>query len=243
MIPLMTSLRTGTKRIGRKAERGQTMQKPMFLRVLWVVSDEVSLYGLTALLDLVGSVSQYEVCLDVSAAEKRLREHSFDVCVLPVERYTTQVGELADRCGSLLVLTLPAGKTSEDFGQVDRRIAHWLPQHRITLSMLQRVFLGFTEGMHRPVDLAPAGDRAMRLLHRVTEREREVLRLLAQAQSNQQIARCLGISIHGVKRHVSNLLLKFDCSNRTELALAASQLQIDLVRPPGAAVRTGVLGL
>ncbi|MCE0445316.1 hypothetical protein LT493_10425 [Streptomyces tricolor] len=69
VFPLVAALRSGTKRIGRKAERGGLMQKPMFLRVLWVVSDEVSLYGLTALLDLVGSVSQYEVCLDVSAAE------------------------------------------------------------------------------------------------------------------------------------------------------------------------------
>ncbi|AKN68984.1 hypothetical protein QR97_03375 [Streptomyces sp. PBH53] len=218
------------------------MQKPMFLRVLWVVSDEVSLYGLTALLDLVGSVSQYEVCLDVSAAEKRLQEHSFDVCVLPVERYNAQVGELAGRCGSLLVLTLPTGKNPEDFGQVGHRIAHWMPQQRITLGMLQKVFLGFTEGMHRQSNPAASGDRAMRILHRVTEREREVLRLLARAQSNQQIARSLGISIHGVKRHVSNLLLKFDCSNRTELALAASQLSVDLAHRPAAVVRTGATG-
>ena len=36
--------------------------------------------------------------------------------------------------------------------------------------------------------------------------------------------------VHGVKRHVSNLLLKFDCSNRTEAALAAPQLEWDASR-------------
>ncbi len=85
---------------------------------------------------------------------------------------------------------------------------HWMPQQRITLGMLQKVFSDSPRVCIGNRNPAAPGDRAMRILHRVTEREREVLRLLARAQSNQQIARSLGISIHGVKRHVSNLLLE-----------------------------------
>jgi DNA-binding NarL/FixJ family response regulator len=48
-----------------------------------------------------------------------------------------------------------------------------------------------------------------------------VMSLVARGRSNQQIARALGISDHAVKRHVSNLLMKFHCSNRTEIALLA----------------------
>ncbi|MFS1298330.1 helix-turn-helix transcriptional regulator [Streptosporangium longisporum] len=69
-----------------------------------------------------------------------------------------------------------------------------------------------------------------RPIGRLTERERAVLALLLEGMSNHQIARAMGISIHGVKRHVSNLLVKFGCSNRTEVALAAERLGSGLAR-------------
>ena len=50
---------------------------------------------------------------------------------------------------------------------------------------------------------------------RMTPREQEVLFLLVDGLSNKQIARRLGISVHGAKRHVANVLAKLDCSNRT----------------------------
>lgn len=202
------------------------------LDVLWVAPDEVSFYGLAALLDLVTAVCAYEVFMDVPTAERRLQERSFNVCVFPVESYTAQMGELVDRRGATLILTLPDGRTSADHEPGNRIAEYWLPQQRITLNVLKDVFLRISGTLPRSADPVPTGERALRILQRVTEREREVLRLLARGQSNQQIARALGISIHGVKRHVSNLLLKFDCSNRTEVALAVSQLELDAGRQP-----------
>lgn len=66
----------------------------------------------------------------------------------------------------------------------------------------------------------------------LTDRERAVLALLVHGHGNQQIASQMGISIHGAKRHVSNLLVKFDCRNRTEMALAA--IKLGVVPPPEA---------
>jgi len=54
---------------------------------------------------------------------------------------------------------------------------------------------------------------------RLTPRERQALSLLAEGMSNKQIGRRLGISVHGAKRHVANLLAKLNCPNRT-LAVA-----------------------
>lgn len=48
-------------------------------------------------------------------------------------------------------------------------------------------------------------------------REVEVLRLLVAGASNKEIARKLGISVHGVKRHVSTLLNHFHSPNRVHL--------------------------
>ncbi|MFF8830388.1 response regulator transcription factor [Streptomyces sp. NPDC015131] len=49
----------------------------------------------------------------------------------------------------------------------------------------------------------------------LTAREHQVLRLIAEGQSNRQVARSLSISEHGVKRTVGILLAKLNCPNRT----------------------------
>ena len=55
----------------------------------------------------------------------------------------------------------------------------------------------------------------------LTEREQEVLQLLAQGMANKQIARELSISLRTAKFHVSSLLLKLHASNRTEAVTEA----------------------
>jgi len=55
----------------------------------------------------------------------------------------------------------------------------------------------------------------------LTEREREVLLLIAEGRSNKEIADELHISIKTVKTHVSNLLMKCELEDRTQLAVLA----------------------
>ncbi|MFD7291428.1 response regulator [Streptomyces sp. NPDC059863] len=55
----------------------------------------------------------------------------------------------------------------------------------------------------------------------LTEREREVLSLIADGRSNREIARALVLSEKTVKTHVSNILMKLDLSDRTQAALWA----------------------
>jgi two-component system, NarL family, response regulator LiaR len=58
----------------------------------------------------------------------------------------------------------------------------------------------------------------------LTERETEVLRLLAQGQSNKEIARTLQIVENTVKTHVQHILAKFGVQSRTQAVLYAMQL-------------------
>ncbi len=58
----------------------------------------------------------------------------------------------------------------------------------------------------------------------LSEREQEVLHLLASGASNQEIAERLVISIDTVKRHVSNVLSKLGASNRTQAVSRAHEL-------------------
>ena len=55
----------------------------------------------------------------------------------------------------------------------------------------------------------------------LTERELEVLQLVAQGRSNQEIADYLVISEATVRTHVSNILGKLHLASRTQAALYA----------------------
>jgi NarL family two-component system response regulator LiaR len=63
----------------------------------------------------------------------------------------------------------------------------------------------------------------------LTERELEVLRLVARGLSNQQVGTKLAISERTVGTHVSNILSKLHLANRTQVALYA--LEEGLVDP------------
>jgi DNA-binding NarL/FixJ family response regulator len=56
---------------------------------------------------------------------------------------------------------------------------------------------------------------------KLTERETEVLRLIARGNSNKEIADTLYISETTVKTHVSNILMKLGLPSRTRAALYA----------------------
>lgn len=55
----------------------------------------------------------------------------------------------------------------------------------------------------------------------LTEREREVVRLVAQGRSNAEIGEALVISDKTVKTHIGNILSKLNLQDRTQLAIYA----------------------
>ena len=58
----------------------------------------------------------------------------------------------------------------------------------------------------------------------LTEREKDVLREIANGSSNQEIARALSISTTTVRSHISSLFRKLDVTNRTQAALFAVEI-------------------
>jgi DNA-binding NarL/FixJ family response regulator len=89
-------------------------------------------------------------------------------------------------------------------------------------SVTRRVVAEFA---HRPV---PAGDPGGRLAA-LTEREREVARLVATGLSNHQIAERLVISPLTVKTHITRAITKLDVRDRVQLVILA--YETGLVRP------------
>ncbi len=70
-------------------------------------------------------------------------------------------------------------------------------------------------------ELRQGGQPATQVGADLSEREIEVLRLIAEGRSNTEIAERLVISEHTVKRHVSNLLSKLHLADRTQAAVYA----------------------
>jgi NarL family two-component system response regulator LiaR len=74
---------------------------------------------------------------------------------------------------------------------------------------------------------APAAGRPLgeieesRLARALTPREVDVLRLVAQGQTNQQMARKLSISLSTVKRHVRHIREKLEARDRVQAAVQA----------------------
>lgn len=62
------------------------------------------------------------------------------------------------------------------------------------------------------------------LLDPLTNRELEVLQLLARGTPNQEIAEMLVVTVNTVKRHLSNIFLKLDVNNRTQAVIHAHSL-------------------
>jgi DNA-binding NarL/FixJ family response regulator len=58
----------------------------------------------------------------------------------------------------------------------------------------------------------------------LTERETEVLRLLAHGKANKEIARELSIGERTVKSHISSILAKLNVQSRTQAALHAARI-------------------
>jgi len=64
------------------------------------------------------------------------------------------------------------------------------------------------------------------LIDPLSTREQEVLELLAQGASNQEIAQALVITLNTVKRHVQTILEKVGVRNRTQAVIRAQQLDL-----------------
>lgn len=86
--------------------------------------------------------------------------------------------------------------------------------HRGETSLHPTIARKLVQELSRPSNLPPADEQ-------LTEREVDVLKLVAKGMSNQEIAEKLVVSEPTVRAHVSNILGKLHLANRTQAALYA----------------------
>jgi DNA-binding NarL/FixJ family response regulator len=92
-------------------------------------------------------------------------------------------------------------------------------------SVTRRLIGEFTRGApaSEPAPPCPSAEFASRMTKLLTDREQEVLGLVAQGMSNAEIADHLVISPATAKTHVAHLLTKLDARDRIQLVIMAYQ--------------------
>ncbi|GAA5074657.1 DNA-binding NarL/FixJ family response regulator [Thermocatellispora tengchongensis] len=192
--------------------------------------------GLRTYLDLQDDVSVVGEAADGAQAVELVAEHAPDVLLLdlrmPVLDGLGTLTELAARGLSVRVLVLTSVSDRGDVAPAMRAGASGFLYKDVDPPALVQAIRAVARGQvllapeaaeavlagaAAPAPEAPAPEAAVPL----TEREREVLRLLASGRSNREIARELTVAEKTVKTHVSNVLMKLGVQDRTQAALYA----------------------
>jgi LuxR family maltose regulon positive regulatory protein len=95
-------------------------------------------------------------------------------------------------------------------------------------TFLTKVLPATKQSIHpgRSIDSQEQQAGSVELPEALTRRELEVLTLLCEGCSNQEIADRLSVTLHTVKKHSSNIYGKLAVSNRTKAVLRARELEL-----------------
>ncbi|MFE6156214.1 LuxR C-terminal-related transcriptional regulator [Streptomyces sp. NPDC057889] len=205
--------------------------------MLVTLPNDVVRWGLCSMLDALPCVRRTTGCSSVREALTLQEERPAQVVIASAEAgELAQLGTRAHANGAKLLLLLGSARDEALMQASSPHADGFLMETDLTPQALQGDLARLLRGeMPMPAPLAREllaavrrRDEAPRALS-LTAREQQALALLVDGCSNKEIARHLGISEHGTKRHISNVLAKLNCPNRT-LAVAIA-LRDGLVPP------------
>jgi two-component system, NarL family, response regulator LiaR len=201
----------------------------MTVRILITDDHSVVRQGLRMFLQLDDEIEIVGEAANGAEAVSMARELQPDVVLMdllmPVMDGLTAIGEIRRDLPGIEVVALTSVLEDASVVGAIRAGAIGYLLKDTNADELRRAVKAAAEGQ---VQLSP--DAAARLMREVrtpdsqdalTERETDVLRLLADGQSNKEIARSLSIGEKTVKTHVSSILAKLNVQSRTQAVLQA----------------------
>jgi DNA-binding NarL/FixJ family response regulator len=210
-------------------------------RIRVVVVDDHAMFRTGVKAELASAVDVVGEAADVDAAVAVITEAAPDVVLLDVHLPggggTEVLRRVAVRRPEVRFLALSVSDSAEDVIAVIRGGARGYVTKNITgsdlVAALRRVHEGdavFSPRLAGFVLDAFAGQFEVAQvdedLDRLTEREREVMRLIARGYAYKEVAATLFISIKTVETHVSSVLRKLQLSSRHELTRWATERRL-----------------
>ncbi|TKK89830.1 response regulator transcription factor [Herbidospora galbida] len=193
------------------------------IRVLIADDHPIVRQGLRTFLEVQGDIEVVGEAGDGAEAVKLARALSPDVVLLDLKMPVLDgLGALAELDGAARVIVLTSMTERGDVAPAMRAGAAGFLYKDVDPAALVSAIRAVHGGQ---VALAPEAAEAMLTPSSeavaLTDREREVLALIAGGRSNREIARALDVAEKTVKTHVSNVLMKLGVQDRTQAALYA----------------------
>ncbi|GLI35203.1 response regulator transcription factor [Desulforhabdus amnigena] len=204
------------------------------IRVVLADDHPYILRGLEDILRMEGDFEVLASCTNGEEACEAVQKHIPDILVLdirmPGKDGMTVLKEIHDLCIPVKVVFLTAEISEEEVLESFRLglkaivLKEMAP--KLLVQCLRKVYAGevwierhsFSKAMDK---LLHCKERAKEVQDLLTDREIEVVKMIAQGARNTEIAERLFISESTVKRHLYNIFKKLNIESRTQLALYA----------------------
>ena len=206
-----------------------------------VIVDDHAMWRAGVRAELVGHVQVVAEAADVDTAVAAVRDHRPDVVLLDVHLPGGGGAEVMRRAATASArtsfLALSVSDAAEDVISTIRAGARGYVTKTITgpelIAAIERVATGdavfsprlagfVLDAFAGTIEVAQVDDD----LDRLTERERQVMRLIARGYAYREVAAELFISVRTVETHVSSVLRKLQLSSRHELTRWASDRRL-----------------
>lgn len=209
---------------GTVASKRPAVQPHAAIGVVILHAHEIARQGLRAMLSSLPEVHLAGCASCMALACEAAKEAAAQVLIVPTTLDASDLVSLAEvRSNGVRILALVTGESTESLSVAAAVDADgYVMEKTATVEELhQAIRQILNDQIPLPAQLAKhllgraryERDPELRTLN-LTPRERQVLGLLADGLSNKEIARRLGISDNGAKRHVASILTKLHCPNR-----------------------------
>jgi DNA-binding NarL/FixJ family response regulator len=211
------------------------------MRIIIVDDHQLIRSGLRDLLkDKFPEVSIHEADNGPSALNQ-IEQFDFDLAIvdlfMPGETAFVFIRKLCDKRPELPVLVLSASEDDAHIRKcIDLGACGFIPKSAAQTDLLNAIQTTLAGGVYMPARLdkhdssEPAShddysiDNLNEVTARLTNRQLEILCMVAQGKSNKQIARDCSLSDNTVKVHVSAILKSLNLNNRTQIGLLGQRL-------------------